>query len=293
MSGELWVSYTSMSDFLRCPRAYFLKNLYRDPKTGHKIQLMTPALALGQAVHEVLDRVSEMKVEERFNTPLSQLFEEVWKDVAGKRGGFLSDEEENAYKNRGRDMLGRIMKHPGPIKNLAIKIRMPKGKIKIPHFALSDADGIVLCGKIDWLEYLPKTRSVHIIDFKTGKVKEDADSLQLPIYHLLVVHCQKWTVTKASYWYLDIQDELTEKELPDLESARERVLAVALKMKLARTFEKFTCARDGCSACRPYEAILQHEAELVGIDEKFDRPRDIYMLKSLEAGSLDEQSELL
>ena len=54
----VWVSHTSISDFLQCPRAYYLKNVYKDPKTRHKIQLMSPPLALGQVVHSVLESLS-------------------------------------------------------------------------------------------------------------------------------------------------------------------------------------------------------------------------------------------
>jgi ATP-dependent helicase/DNAse subunit B len=64
-------------------------------------------------------------------------------------------------------------------------------KEDLPHYWLSEDDGIILCGKIDWLQYLPDTDSVHIVDFKTSKNKEKANSLQLPIYLLLVSNTQK------------------------------------------------------------------------------------------------------
>ena len=66
----LWVSHTSMRDFLSCPRAYFLRNIYKDPKTGKKINIINPALALGNTVHDVLEELSELKAEERFNLDL-------------------------------------------------------------------------------------------------------------------------------------------------------------------------------------------------------------------------------
>ena len=49
-----WISHSSISDFLKCPRAYYLKNMYKDPKTGHKIQLMSPPFELGKDVDEVI-----------------------------------------------------------------------------------------------------------------------------------------------------------------------------------------------------------------------------------------------
>lgn len=251
---------------------------------------MTPAIALGQAVHAVLDTISELSAERRFDTPLPVLFEESWKNVAGSFGGFTSDEEENKAKSRGRDMLGKLAKNPGPLKNQAVKIRMPKNSLPLPHFTLSAQDGIVLCGKVDWLEYIPETKSVHIIDFKTGRKKEDGNSLQLPIYQLLVQNTQKWPVEKVSYWYLENDNNgLEEQPMDGLDAAIKRLLEVAQKMKLARRLEKFACPTDGCSACRPFEAIIQGEAELVHDDGR----TDVYMLKSIDERSLDEQSELL
>src|SRR3989338_4517432 len=110
----VWVSHSSITDFLKCPRAYFLHNI---------------------------------------------------------------------YKKRGEEMLSYLGQNPGPLKNLAVKIKMD-----LPYYYLSEQDNIILCGKIDWLEYLPESDSVHIIDFKTGRGEEDKDSLQLPIYHLLVTN---------------------------------------------------------------------------------------------------------
>jgi len=42
--GAVWVSHTSINDFKKCPRAYFLKNVYKDPETNKKIKIMTHRL---------------------------------------------------------------------------------------------------------------------------------------------------------------------------------------------------------------------------------------------------------
>ena len=55
----------------------------------------------------------------------------------------------------------------------------------------SPEENIILCGKIDWLKYNEDTDSVCIIDFKTGKHDENGESLQLPIYQLLLKNLQK------------------------------------------------------------------------------------------------------
>jgi len=268
--SAVWVSHSSTSDFIKCPRAYYLKNVYKNPATGHKMAVTGPALALGQSVHDVIEALSVLPTPDRFKESLLVKFDRVWQKVSGKRGGFSHPDQEAKYKLRGEAMLRRVIQNPGPLKNQAVKIKM-----ELPHYWLSEAENIILCGKIDWLEWLPEIKSVSIIDFKTGKGEEDTTSLQLPIYHLLVANCQKWPVLKASYWYLERDDDLTERPLPALDEAYEKVLAIAKQIKLARKLEIFKCPTNGCRACTPFENILQGQGELVGVDEI---NRDIYFL---------------
>ncbi|MES2953068.1 MAG: PD-(D/E)XK nuclease family protein [Patescibacteria group bacterium] len=267
-----WVSHSSVGDFLKCARAYYLHNVYKDPKTGRKINVINPPLALGQAVHEVLEGLVEYKAEERMKEPLALRLEKNWKKYAGKKGGFKSLDEEVATKERALGMLARVEANPGPLINKTVRIPGD-----LPHYYLSAAENIILCGKVDWLEYMPEDDSVHIIDFKTGKNEENADSLQLPMYHLLVRNSQKRAISKASYWYLDRDDGLIEKELPSLVDAEKRVLDAARRVKAARETKSFDCPRgaERCFACRPFEAILSGEAEFVGVGEY---NQDMYVL---------------
>lgn len=278
-----WVSHSSISDFLKCPRAYYLNNVYKDPKTGHKISLMAAPLALGQAVHEVVESLSVLPVEKRFEESLMEKFDVAWKKVRGRKGGFTDSETESAYRAKGEAMIRRVVLHPGPLKNLAVKINM-----NLPYYWLSEEDNIILCGKIDWMEYLKADDSVHIIDFKTGKRAESPDSLQLPIYLLLVSNTQERKVAKASYWYLERSDELEEKELPGMEEAYEKVLKIAKQISLARKLNRFPCPhKTGCHACKPLESIVAGEAELVGVNEY---GQDLYIsAKPTESETLESR----
>lgn len=268
----VWVSHSSISDFLRCPRAYYLRNVYKDPQTGHKITLMSPPLALGQAIHEVVESLSVLPAESRFKESLITKFETAWKKVAGKLGGWRDADQENKYKQRGLDMLARVTQNPGPLTNLAVKINMD-----LPYFWLSEVDNIILCGKIDWLEYLTDENSVHIIDFKTSRREEDPNSLQLPIYLLLAQNCQHHPVVKVSYWYLNHSDVPTTQTLPDIQAAKDKILKLGKQIKLVRQLEKFVCPQGdtGCPACRPLEMVIRGQAELVGTDSL---GRSIYIL---------------
>jgi len=282
----LWVSHSSISDFLKCPRSYFLKNIYKDPETGRKFQITSPALSLGSAVHEVVEALSEISTQDRFRESLLEKFEKTWKQYSGEIGGFISKDQEEEYKDQGREMIRKIIANPGPLKNLSVKITGD-----LPQYWLSQEDEIILCGKIDWLEYLPATNSVHVIDFKTSKSEEDKGSLQLPIYHLLVANTQKRKVAKASYWYLRFKDALDEKELPNLEDAHTQILAIAKKMKTAKKLDVFNCpkGKKGCYACNPLEKVLSGEAKHVGVGSY---NRDIYIIHDT-SGDIENDSVIL
>lgn len=263
--NSVWVSHSSIGDFLKCPRLYYLHNIYKNEK-GRKINLTNPYLSLGIAVHETLEGLSKYKVEDRFLRPLGEIFEEEWKKVQGKQGGFKSIQEETEAKNRGRDMIMRVANNPGPLAKKTVKLP-PSNNNMPPNFFLSQEDNIILNGKIDWLEYNEEDDSIKVIDFKTGKNDESSDSLQLPIYALLLNALQKRKVSGAAYWYIDKNDTPTNVALPDVESSRNRVLAIAKEIKQAREKKEFNCpnGEQGCFACRPFEKILKGEAEYIGL----------------------------
>jgi ATP-dependent helicase/DNAse subunit B len=248
----VWVSHSSMGDFLKCPRLYYLHNVYKDPATGRKMSIVNPHMALGTAVHSVLEELANYPSEERFKRDLRARFEEEWMKVSGLQGGFASPEQEEEFKMRGKEMINNVIADPKFLINKRVKL--PKEKMN-PNFFLSEEDNIILNGQVDWIEFLPD-ETLHIVDFKTGKKEESESSLQLPIYLLL---CNKlrpqWKVSKASYWYLET-DKIVEKELPDAETAFRDVYDVALRVKQAREAGDFKCPKGGCFACQPYEKIL-------------------------------------
>jgi len=271
--SALWISYTSINDFLHCPRAYFLKNVYRDPTTGHKVKLVTPVLALGQAIHEVIDWLSGQPKEKRMSQSPVIYLDSIWSKYSGKRGGSLTSSIELSYLQRGKNMLNRLMKKPGVILNPAVKI-----KSDLPFYWLSDEVNIILCGKIDWMEYLKETDSIHIIDFKTSRSEENKNSLQLVIYGLLDSNSQSRPITKMSYWYIDWQDEPKSVTLPNFDQIRDKILAIAKQIKTARQLKIFKCPhQNGCIYCRPFEKIIKKEAEFIGINSYNE---DLFILES-------------
>ena len=284
--SALWLSYSSITTFLHCPRAFYLKYLYRDPKTGRKVRLVSPALSLGKAIHRVLESLARLPVKERFKVSLFKRYEEVWPLFSGKKGGFSNKKIEEEYRERGKVMLERVISHPGVLKHLAVKLKMP-----LPHFWLSQKDNLILCGRVDWIEYLKETDSLHIIDFKTGRKVAPPNSLQLPIYNLIVSKTQLRRVAKTSYWYLERNNHPTEQPLTDVEEVEKKVLLIGKEISLAKKLNRFKCPySNGCPFCRPYEKILRGEAEFVGIDET---GHSLYQLEEYSNQKMEVDSEIL
>lgn len=275
--SAIWVSHSSMGDFLKCPRLYYLHNVFKDPSTGRKMSIVTPHMSLGVAVHQVLEGLGEYPCTERMTRDLDADYELAWAAVSGKKGGFASAEDEAAFKARGIAMLETVKKDPRFLVNKRIKL---KREAMNPNFYLSEDENIILNGLVDWIEYLPGDDSLHIIDFKTGRHEEKEGSLQLPIYLLLCNALQKRRVSRASYWYLE-SDKFVEKELPDAKKAYDDVLEVALKVKEARVRKVFECPGGpaGCAQCRPYEMILARDPSIehVGVG---GFKQDLYILKT-------------
>ena len=232
-------------------------------------------MSLGSAVHEVIESLAFIPAEERFSKPLLENFDKAWQKVSGKKGGFVSDTQETEAKERAREMILRVEKNSTPLEEKTVRIKGGNNGMP-PNYFLSEEENIILCGKIDWLIHKPVDDSVHILDFKTGKNEEKEESLQLPIYQLLLKNLQKRKVSGASYWYIDRDDMPAEAPLPDVNESFEKVFSVATEVKKAREMKEFLCPKgeNGCFACKPFERIIKGQAECVGVSET---RKDLYI----------------
>ena len=104
IKNPIFISYTSLSDFLKCPRTYYFKNLYRDKKTGNRIQVASPYLSLGSTVHDSVKWYIEMDGQITYDQ-LEKKFRNFWLKYSGKRGGFATREDEAVFGKRGIKML--------------------------------------------------------------------------------------------------------------------------------------------------------------------------------------------
>ena len=285
--NAIFLSPSSLADFEKCPQLYYYRYVYRSPR-GLKIQLINPALALGQNIHDTLEQFLKLPNEDRSKDELERIFALVWSNTSGEKGGFASEGEEEAAKQRGKEMLERFWA------NEHFKTAQP---VKIPNFPKAElGNDLILTGKLDWVE---KDQSAQdsgeasgykIIDFKTGKNEEREDSQQMPIYAYLVSQVFNTKKITACYWYLDKDNDLTACVLPDLEKTLAYLKQKGEIIKMVRQTNSFKCQSglESCWACRDMLAIAQGKGKLVSVDP-VNRKQEIYSL-NVKSGK-DEESK--
>jgi hypothetical protein len=270
-------------------------------------------------VHAVIEPLAELKVSERIsilkcpdeplsngegtgvgqsNGELLNKFENTWKKYSGLMGGFESAEEEKEYKERGIKMIQNVIENPGPIINKTVKFY--SGDF-IPNIYLSEADNIILCGLVDWVEYLESTDALRVIDFKTGLRDEKDDSMQLPIYKILVESLQKRKVDSGAYWYLDRDKFYKIKKIldEDVELVKEKLLEIGRQIKEKKSVKsprevesnfkcKYSDNGEGCKYCREVEMIYQFDKALLSTQGQYlvkylgvgEYKQDLYFVRS-------------
>jgi RecB family exonuclease len=269
MVSRIRVSHSSIIDFNKCSRLYYFKSLYRNPKTGNRVQLVSPYLSLGSVVHETIDKAVNLSLDKRKNFSLGKNYDKIWKKYSGKKGGFVSEKQEKEFKKRGFLMLKKVQRS-----SLFNKKTLKKEE-GLPSKALSE--NIDLAGRFDWIEVLGNN-NLHIVDFKTGRSQEKKDSWQLPIYQILAQEIYQRKVDRLSYWYLDKSRGLTKVEKVNPEKFLSQVKEKALEIEKAIKEKNFSCSSNyhKCYWCRPYEKIVSGAAEYVAVDEKMEK--DLFFL---------------
>lgn len=266
IKDAIFLSHTSLNDFLNCPKAYYLKNVYRNPESGYKIQAVSPYLALGAVVHDVIkwyfeaeDKPTKVEVENKFRG--------FWWKFHGKRGGFTSSEEEAGFGKRGLLMLENFLTN-------VTKVEKPLSPIEFPKYLLTE--NIVLHGNMDYAGEL-SDGTLHVMDFKTGS-KDEVSPLQLYIYSILAENYYGKPVSKASFWYLDRDDAPKEIVMDPLQPQIDWLTEKGLMLKKALEENCWECIRgeDLCRDCRDYTAILEGKGELMFVDHAFKK--EVYFL---------------
>lgn len=285
----VWLSHSSITDFLSCNRLYYLKNIFKDPVSRRKINIASPYLSLGSAVHNTLEDLKNLSQEERekeIKENLLENFKKNWQNYTGEKGGFLNTEEEKEFFERGESIIKNIIKDPKILLNKIIKENyfwerdLHNGFN--PHFPISLEYNLVLNGAIDWLEYLEDKNSIRVTDFKTGRNDEKEESFQLPIYYLLIDNLdkkKKYKVDSVAYWYLDHENkkentehkeleiiELNKEKLEEIKKKEKEIIEIGKSIKAFRENGIYKCNNEkvegeGCFYCRDFEKVYLYIKE--------------------------------
>ncbi len=286
----LWISHSAISSFKRCPHLYYLEYVYHNPRTGNRIQVINPYLALGSAVHETIEELLDVPIKKRVQASLKDRFYEVFEKYRGFEGGFISPKKEKRFLEKGVEMVTRVEKS-SLLRNPSVGTGT-----KLPTVNLL-GESVKLVGSLDWVEALPKG-GYHIIDFKTGNNKEKGDSLQLPIYTVLAEKNLQEKVKKVSYWYLQYDSEPVEQKIRKTDEYFPLLKEKAEEIQKAVEENSFPCHYEKkCFGCRDYEKVFQGEA--VKVKGRDNRNKDVFCVfkkeevieKVMEEDFLDEREK--
>jgi CRISPR/Cas system-associated exonuclease Cas4 (RecB family) len=261
IKDAIYVSYTALNDFLNCPRAYYLKNIYRDSRHDYRLQIASPYLNLGSLVHDTIRWYLESSDKPSVEQTLKQ-FRNFWGKYRGKRGGFVSLEDEASFGKRGLQMLENFLANADVLGKSMPVASFPKFRI---------VDNLLLIGNMDYVESLPDG-TLHIVDFKTGSKDEDSP-LQLYIYAILAENYYHRKVTKVSFWYLDRESKPKEVVLEPLQPTVDWLVEKGVQLKQAITNNNWICKRPDspCRDCQDYTAVIEGKGEFLFTDEHYKK----------------------
>ena len=265
VKNPIFISYTSLSDFLKCPRTYFLKNIYKD-KEGLRIQIASPYLSLGSVVHDTIKWYLQMRGQVTKDQLIIK-FKNLWPKYQGKRGGFFDDTQEEEFKKRGLKMIDNFLNNIHVLEKTYHFKEFPK---------LNLLDEVILTGNFDFVGER-EDGTLHLIDFKTGTHDED-NALQLYIYAILAEENFGKKVSKASFWYLDRDNEPREIVLDPLESHIKWLKEKAEELKKAVEKNEWVCKNhpDLCMDCSNYQLIVEGKGQFLFTDFRYRK--QIYYL---------------
>ena len=269
IKNAIFISFTSLKDFLNCPRAYYLKNIYRDPKTGFKLQIASGNLSLGSTVHDSVKWFLEMDEKPTKDELLSK-YRNLWLKFRGKKGGFSSLEEEGNFGRRGLAILENFYKNWQVLGKSAPLLTFPKYNL---------FEDVVLMGNFDYVME-QEDGSLFVIDFKAG-AKEEKDPLQLYIYAILAEANLERPVSAAAFWYLDRDDRPKEIVLDPLDDKLKWLIEKGKEVKQALQINDWLCVfedKGKCRDCKDYQLLIDGKGEFQFSDYRYKK--DVYFLRA-------------
>jgi CRISPR/Cas system-associated exonuclease Cas4 (RecB family) len=260
-----------------CHKRYWFE--YLDPYSSHwenkrrlkQIQVEAGKrkdLIFGGLLHDVLNDFLHLPEDKRTEEDLLNTLKTQWGGPRGKEGGFPNIEEEREFYAKAVKMLKNFASEQELHPKTAY---LPTGKIKKDLLKVPIEDGITLMGVIDRID--KEDGSYHLIDYKTGKEKDD--DFQLMAYSILSEKALGMPLKKASFLYLTSGKVATYKPTKKaVEDALTKIKNIAGQIKEDKEFDpqpsKMCYYCDFVELCPDKEEARKFIADFKG--EKDDLP---------------------
>lgn len=150
------LSVTSLNSFLRCPLGFYYEHVLRIPA------VQSEAASYGIAMHYALSKIFEIReLDPQKNLPSAEETIVYFKaEMQRQRGYFTSSE----FKRRMDMGISHLQLYYNQFYS-----EWPK-KILVEYYIKNtEIDGVPIKGTIDRIDFTPKSQSVSIIDYKTGR----------------------------------------------------------------------------------------------------------------------------
>jgi DNA helicase-2/ATP-dependent DNA helicase PcrA len=220
------VSYSQLTTYEDCPKKYKYSYVLKVPSKPHA------SLSFGTTIHNTLkDFYSLLKdskeglegiVEQPDLKKLLDLYDMHWISQ-----GYDSKAHEEKRKQSGEKMLEQFFKDLYSTKQKPYRLE--------ESFSVHVGDSVFV-GKIDRIDMVDeKKKTVEIVDYKTGKVKNEANikkDLQLPLYALFAEEKLGLNVVAAKYIFVE-HGEVVEVDVSEdrKKEAREKIVDIIDSIK--------------------------------------------------------------
>jgi len=238
--GE-WVSYSQLSMYERCPKQYKYSYVLGLPRPSN------PALSFGISIHAALNYFYKKLIDaksglEGFNEiptleDLLNLYESSWVS-----SGYDGKKHEKMRYKFGKDMLKRYYNETFSAEELPLALEVPF-KLKIDN---STVNGKI--DRIDLVEDKDGIKTVNLIDYKTGKAKEEKDvkkNMQLAIYALAAEETLGLKVNTVGLWFVEhnkkVEFEVTDKMKLDAKLKIREIVEDMKKQQFIAKPNMFVC----------------------------------------------------
>lgn len=219
--------------FQKCPRQYkfhyvdSLKDVYGKPR---------PYFTMGDHVHAALrEFLSSVPVDERNISRLEGLLREKWKR---NRKGFSDIDDEKKWAEKALSQLRWFARS----QDLSVTPLMVED-----YHSVELSGNITLLGKIDRVDR-EDDGSLHIVDYKTGRIPAPLNETQLHIYALILSKEQDLPVSRASYLFLEA-GELRTLQTSAVDSERAASYVIDLVDRICAEREYPATPHEYCGTC--------------------------------------------